>query len=109
MSDLAAEWSAAERALQQTMRPAILVFAIGTTGLIVGTLIATLSEGGETPGVVILTLSAPLFAAGLVWMRRVASRHRYRLTYRFSPIFYVLMLVCCVAAVAVSLALGALS
>jgi hypothetical protein len=107
MSDLVAEWRAAELALQQTIRPAVMLVAVAASGLLFGSLIAGLSEGGLTPGLVILGLAAPAFVAGLVRVRRLASRHRYRLVFRSSVPVALLMLVCGVAAVAVSLAIGA--
>jgi hypothetical protein len=107
MSDLVAEWRAAELALQQTVRPAVMLIAVAASGLLFGSLIAGLSEGGLTPGLVILGLAAPAFVGGLVWVRRLARLHRFRLVFRTSVPIALLMLACGVAAVAVSLAIGA--
>lgn len=107
MSDLVAEWKAAESALQQAIRPAVTLIAFGAGGLLFGSLIAGLSEGGLTPGLVILGLGAPAFVGGLAWIRRLARPHRFRLVFRSSVPILLLMLACGVGAVAVSLAIGA--
>lgn len=61
-----------------------LVVAVGIAGLIFGTLIATLSDGGRTPGLVIVGIGAVLTVPGILLVRRDKRRLMYRVTKRWS-------------------------
>lgn len=70
---------------QPTMPLSGLVIALGIALLLFGTLIATLSENGRTPGLVIIGIGVVLTVPSYVLLRRHKRRSWYRVTRTSSP------------------------
>lgn len=62
-----------------------LVLTLGIAALLIGTLIATLSPNGRTPGLVIVGIGAVLTVPSYLLVRRAWNRTVYRVTRRWSP------------------------
>ncbi|MEU8798950.1 hypothetical protein [Spirillospora sp. NPDC048819] len=70
---------------QPTMPFSGLVLTLGIAALLIGTLIATFSTNGRTPGLVILGIGAALTVPSYLLVRRAWNRTVYRVTRRRSP------------------------